>query len=163
MPGPPKKLFAIKKAEGNPGHQVLNEGPKWDGKFGPPPKWIGKEGRKMWQRMVPLLESKGLQSSAYYANLAGFCKNWDRMVTAEIIREEKGDTFEILREAGTNDDGTPKFVCTYVAQRPEVAIALKSWDRIKGFGALFGLSPADAQRVVIPTRRRGTMRQELAG
>lgn len=155
------KPYLIKKGEGNRGKRKLNPGPSFEGGYGSAPKWLGPHGKKLWRQLVPQLEMKGLAANVYRTALLGFCSAWDKVVSCETILAEKGNTFEILKEAGVDKDGNPKFVCTYIAQRPEVAIVLKNWDKIRQFGALFGFSPADSQRVVMPKPEERSLRDEL--
>ena len=163
MPGPPPKPYLVKKREGNPGHQKLNPGPAYSGDFGPAPKWLGSHGRKLWKQVGPQLKEQGLCASVYRTALLGLCANWQKVVSCETVLAEKGPTYEILKEAGKDADGNPKYVCTYIAQRPEVAMAFKAWDKIRQFGALFGFSPADVQKVVVEKAKEQSLREELMG
>ena len=104
-----------------------------------------------------------MAASVYRTALLGLCSNWQKVVAAETILHKKGNTYEILREAGKDADGNPKFVCSYICQRPEVSIAFKAWDKVKAFGALFGFSPADVQRVVVDQPKEESLRDELMG
>lgn len=162
MRGRPAKPYLIKVREGNPGHQKLNPGPGYKGEFGSAPSWLGKHGKKLWHELGKELTEQGLSASVYRPSLLGLCANWQRVVECEIILKENGNTFDIMKEAGRDEQGNPKFVRTYVQQRPEVSIAMKAWDKVRTFSAVFGLSPADCQKIVVPKSPQKSLKEELS-
>jgi phage terminase small subunit len=109
------------------------------------------------------LEAQGLAANVYRTALLGLCANWDKVVSCETTLREKGATFEILKEAGKDENGDAKFVTTFVAQRPEVGMAFKAWDKVRQFGGLFGFSPADVQKVAAKQPEPKSLREELMG
>jgi len=161
MPGPPKKPYLVAKAEGNPGKRKLKEGPKFQQGFGSPPRGVKGEARKLWKTLAPELEKKGLSAKVYRPALEGLCKMYQRAILADDIINDKGMTFETLKEAGVDKEGNPKFVVTYVGQRPEVSIAQKSWLAVKSFCAEFGLTPAANGKIVVPKTARESLRDLL--
>ncbi|MCI0418839.1 MAG: phage terminase small subunit P27 family, partial [Acidobacteria bacterium] len=123
--------------QGNRGHEAkaaLNKGPDWSGKFGSCPKWLTGEGRRLWRKLAPALEEKGLSASVYAPILGGLCSHYARWREAETILDEKGLTMTV-GEGG------------YTQQRPEVSVAQKSWSLFAAACARFGLSPADVSKV----------------
>jgi P27 family predicted phage terminase small subunit len=161
MPGPPPKPYLVKIAEGNPGHQKLNPGPEFTPGIPKPPSMLKGTGRKLWKRLAEQLHAQGLMTEEFGTELEGLCFNYSRAIEAEKVLHEKGMTFEILKEAGVDSQGNPKFVCTYVGQRPEVSIAQKSWQAVNTFAGKFGLSPADQGKIVVPNLKKPTLKERI--
>lgn len=141
MPGPTKTPVNLRILQGNRGHEAksaLNRGADWQGKFGPCPKWLPEEGRKLWRLLVPRLEAKGLSAQVYAPLLGGLCRYYARWRQAEAVLDAQGLTMTV------GDGG-------YTQQRPEVSISQKSWGLFAAACARFGLSPADVSKVQGPT------------
>lgn len=151
MSGPPRKPVALKLLEGNRGHQsqkILNKGPDWHDSFGPCPKHLKGEARKLWKKLVPQLASKNLAAEVYRPALEGLCRNYARALQAEAILDSQGLTMSFQK----SEDGT-----VYEQQRPEVSIAQKSWQAVKAFAAEFGLTPAAVSKIQMPTKKERSL------
>lgn len=147
MPGPPRKPVALKLLEGNRGHQsqkILNKGPDWHDEFGPCPKHLAGEARKLWKKLVPQLASKNLAAEVYRPALEGLCKNYARALQAEAVLDQEGLTMTVGEQG-------------YLQQRPEVSIAQKSWQAVKAFAAEFGLTPAAVSKIQMPTKKERSL------
>jgi len=93
------------------------------------------EAKREWARIAPELESLGLLTIVDRAALAGYCQAYARAMQAEQRVQKKGLIF-------TTNTG-------YVQQRPEVAIAQKSWQLVRAFAAEFGLTPSSRSRIEV--------------
>jgi len=84
--GPLPKPAALKALEGNPGKRALNlaEGINPEIKIPSMPKHLGKEARKEWLRITPLLEELGLISGLDRAALALYCNAVGRLTELEM-------------------------------------------------------------------------------
>jgi P27 family predicted phage terminase small subunit len=98
------------------------------------PEWLGELGREKWEQMLPLLEDvPGLMKPAYVDHLALYCEAYEEF---RLSRDE-------IKEHGAI--ATTQTGACY--QHPNVGRKNKAIQRMRQFGALFGLSPADATRV----------------
>lgn len=135
--GPVPKPTKLKLIEGNPGKRPLNQNePKPEPIAPDPPKWLTGEAKKEWLRVAPELEKLGLLTRVDMAALAGYCQAYATWVKAEKILKKEGLTF-------TTPNG-------YIQQRPEVSIAQKSLQIVRGFCAEFGLTPSARSRMSLP-------------
>ena len=151
MPGPPRRPVHLKILEGNRGHQsqkILNKGPDWHDSFGPCPKYLKGDARRLWKKLTPQLAAKNLAAQVYRPALEGLCRNYARALQAEAVLDEKGLTMAFQK----SEDGT-----TYEQQRPEVSIAQKSWQAVKAFAAEFGLTPAAVSKIQMPTKKERSL------
>ena len=83
--GPLPKPTALKALEGNPGKRALNlaDGVNPRVEIPSPPAHLGKEARKEWKRIAPLLEELGLISGLDRAALALYCQAVGRLSELE--------------------------------------------------------------------------------
>jgi len=135
-PGPARKPTQLKIIQGNPGHQKLNHAEPHPTPVAPTrPDWLEPEAKREWGRITPELERLGLLTLVDRGALAAYCQAWGRAVGAEKFLAAMGLTF-------TTPNG-------YVQQRPEVAIAQKSWQLVRAFCAEFGLTPSARSRLSV--------------
>jgi P27 family predicted phage terminase small subunit len=135
-PGPARKPTHLKIVQGNPGHQKLNRAePKPTPTAPTRPDWLEPEAKREWSRITPELERLGLLTVVDRGALAAYCQAWGRAVAAEKVLTTYGLTFS-----------TPN---GYLQQRPEVAIAQKSWQLVRAFAAEFGLTPSARSRLSV--------------
>jgi P27 family predicted phage terminase small subunit len=135
-PGPARKPTQLKIIQGNPGHQKLNKAEPKPAPVAPSrADWLPAEAKREWSRIVPELERLGLLTVVDRGALHGYCQAWARAVAAEKVLTAHGLTF-------TTPNG-------YVQQRPEVAIAQKSWQAVRAFAAEFGLTPSARSRLSV--------------
>jgi P27 family predicted phage terminase small subunit len=158
MPGGrPPKPGILKLVEGNKGKRKIRLGPQYDKGFGSCPKRLIGEARKLWRSLAPQLESKGLSAKVFRPALEGLCVNYARALEAEEILREKGFSIEIDR---VDKSGNP--IGTYLQQRPEVAIAQKSWHLVKLFLVEFGLTPSSIGKVDAKNEEEKSLEELLA-
>ena len=141
-PGPVPKPTTLKEKAGNPGKRPLNAAePKVPVPTSVPyaPRFLSKEGKAEWRRMVKFLIDAGLYSEVDRAALAMYCSAWARWVAAERKIAELGS---LVR---TTDKG-------YEHQSAWVSISNKAADQLRKMIAEFGLSPAQRSRVVAMDR-----------
>lgn len=135
--GPLPKPTALKVLEGNPGKRPLNRAEPKPRPVAPKcPAWLLLEAKREWRRVAPELERLGLLTVVDGTALAGYCQAYARWREAEAALSEHGLTF-------ATDKG-------YVCVRPEVAIAQRSLQLVKGFCAEFGLTPSSRGRMTLP-------------
>ena len=150
MPGPAPKPTALKLLEGNPGHQKVNRRePKPPEGMPTRPEWLLPEAKREWVRVTSDLASLGLLVRVDRARLAGYCQAWARAVKYEQYIEEHGETF-------VSGNGYRQAV-------PEVAMLEKAWERVKAFGASFGLSPVDRTKLSTPEPKRDALEAMMNG
>jgi P27 family predicted phage terminase small subunit len=129
------KPTQLRIIEGNPGHRPLQKNEPKPTPVAPTrPDWLDPEAKREWGRIVPELERLGLLTLVDRGALAAYCQAWGRAVQAEKVLAG-GLTF-------TTPNG-------YVQQRPEVAIAQKSWQLVRAFAAEFGLTPSARSRLSV--------------
>lgn len=136
--GRPPKPTVIKLIEGDRSH---GKSVMLENEFKPDkgsikcPSWLDKYAKQEWKRIAPELEEKGVLTSIDTTTLAAYCQCYSRWRKAEEFIQKNGDTFET--EKG------------YVAQRPQVNIAIQSLKMLNSFAVEFGLTPSSRTRVAM--------------
>ena len=97
------------------------------------PEFLGKIGRREWNRIGPELVEKGVLTAADMASFAGYCASLERAIRAEEMIRDEGYTLE-----------TPQ---GFEQARPEVSIARQAWAEVRKFGQEFGITPSSRTRV----------------
>lgn len=131
------KPTAIKRLEGNPGNRPLPNEPVFSAVFPKkPPKWLSKEAKKLWNELVPQLQSiPGLIQCVDISAVELLCESYAQWKDAAQVIQEYGAVF-------TTPNG-------YIQQRPEVAIAQKNAKLVKELLSEFGLTPSSRSRINI--------------
>lgn len=150
--GPLPKPTALKLLEGNPGKRALNlsDGVNPRVQIPSPPDHLGKEAKKEWKRIAPLLEELGLISSLDRAALALYCQAVGRLSELEMAFNGKVATHVA--------DGMTYFDAVFAASRvttpsgyeqQSVIVNLIAGHRLQVHRHLahFGLSPSARARV----------------
>ena len=98
--GPLPKPAALKLLEGNPGKRALNlsDGVNPRVQIPSAPDHLGKEARKEWKRITPLLEELGLISGLDRAALALYCQAVGRLSELEMAFNGK------VKQRGSTSD-----------------------------------------------------------
>ena len=137
MAGRPPVPTRLKVIRGNPGKRPLPKGEPQP-TIGIPtrPGWLSPEAKREWNRVVVELAELGLLAKIDRALISAYCQCWATYVSAIRLIHERGMTFE-----------TPS---GYVAQRPEVAIALRNLEKMNQLSGKFGLSPSDRSKMAMP-------------
>src|SRR5262245_33110551 len=147
MTGPPPKPYLLKKAEGNPGKRRLTPGPAYEP--GPPrcPKLLKGEARKLWRELVPELHEQGLLAKVNRTALVGLCQTYGNVIAAEKILAKEGLTYESKHG--------------YRCLRPEVTMAQKGWQLVRGFLQEFGLTPSSQGKIVVPNLKKPPVKERM--
>lgn len=141
MAGPPPKPTNLRILQGNPGKRPLPKGePQPRVVAMTCPRWLLPEGKREWRRVAPELKRMGLATVVDRTALSAYCQAYARWRQAEEILSREGLVFETASG--------------YLAPRPEVAIAQKSMQLMKGFLTEFGFTPASRTRISLPEQRQ---------
>lgn len=150
--GPLPKPTALKALEGNAGKRPLDltagVNPKIE--IPTPPRHLGKEARKEWLRITPLLEELGLISGLDRAALALYCQAAGRLAELETAFNGK---VALLVAKGV-DYADAVYECSYsvtpsgyAQQSVIVQLIGKHREQLNRYLMHFGLSPAARGRV----------------
>ena len=143
--GPKPQHPTLKKLRGNPGQRKLNEDfPKPDPTRPACPRWLDKEAKAEWKRIVPALHEVGMITKVDRTALAGYCSAYSRWRRAEEALRD-GFTYQYI------DTGFK----TKEAVKPEVKIAQESLKQVRMFCAEFGLTPSSRGRMQVPDLPKG--------
>ena len=103
------------------------------------PSWLNVDAKKMWKRLMPILEKDGLLTIVDLEAFAGACQSYGTYVECEKALKEKGRILITFNG--------------YEQLRPEVTIGNAALKAFKGFCGEFGLTPS--ARAGIPLDERG--------
>jgi P27 family predicted phage terminase small subunit len=109
-----------------------------------PPKWLRKEGRRIWDRLSPPLQAAKLLTQADAETFARYCRNFARWIDAEKAIDKEGATYESESQWGKLKRVNPVFLIADRLERQLLAIE----DR-------FGLNPAERQRIFAARAQTG--------
>ena len=125
----------LKLLRGNPGRRPIVDEPEPEvaAECPAPPEYLLADAALEWKRIAPELWRLGLLTLLDVTALAGYCTSVARWREAEAWLKENGTTV-VLRDK----DGRVK----YVQKAPQVAIAKEALERVKSFGAQFGMTPS---------------------
>jgi len=136
--GPAPEPTQLRLLKGNPSKTpVDSEEPKPRPIAPSCPRWLSKDARREWRRLVKELEPLGLLTVIDGMALATLCEEWATYAWAQKVLSEQGHTYEYTNKAGE----------TNIIARPEVAIAHKAFTAIKAMCAEFGLTPSARSRI----------------
>ncbi len=110
-----------------------------------PPKWLKREGLRIWHRLAPALQSAKLLTQADAETFARYCRNFARWLDAQKAIDKEGATYESESQWGKLKRVNPVFL---IADRVERQL-LAAEDR-------FGLNPAERQRIFAARAQTGT-------
>ncbi len=130
--GPTPKLYAVKKAEGNPGRRPLNPGPSYRTKRPKCPADLTGEGRRIFKQLAPVLYEKSLLTEATIPAFITLCE------IGEIMR---------LAKAAIKSDGLYLKGQRGVRVNPAVGIFNTTIAQFRYYLTEFGLTPASLQKV----------------
>jgi P27 family predicted phage terminase small subunit len=150
--GPLPKPAALRVLEGNAGKRSLDlsAGVNPRIEIPSPPKHLGKEARKEWKRITPILEELGLISGLDRAALALYCQAAGRLAELEesfngqvALKEGEGMSYaDAVYDA--SHSVTPS---GYAQQSVLVQLIGKHREQLNRYLMHFGLSPAARGRV----------------
>jgi P27 family predicted phage terminase small subunit len=104
------------------------------------PKWLIGEGKKCWDRIVPILHKSGLATELNRETLALLCAAWADFVDADQQLCDSADKNGKRALTIETSNGTP-------IQNPLLSIRRAAWEQVYKAAACFGLTPADLSRV----------------
>jgi P27 family predicted phage terminase small subunit len=141
--GPPPKPTKLKVAAGNPGKRPLNQREPDPEVAAPPmPGWLSDRAKVEWKRITPELVTLGIVSRIDQAALAAYCQAVAELeqATRTIDAEGRVCVWPILDKDGDK-------IGERLKSHPAVQQQRDAMQRVKGFLAEFGLSPASRSRV----------------
>jgi len=104
------------------------------------PTWLTGEGRRIWDRLVPLLKPLGLATVIDANPLARYCDGLAKWIKAKAFLDEHGDTYVVRDETGT---------IKYIAQFPQVSIYRNLSLHLTRLEQEFGLTPSARTRIAV--------------
>lgn len=150
--GPLPKPAALRVLEGNPGKRSLDLSAGVNPAIAVPdaPRHLGREARKEWKRITPLLEELGLISGLDRAALALYCQTAGRLAELETAFNRKVD-----QKVGAGMDYSDavyevSYATTpsgYAQQSVIVQLISRNREQLHRYLQHFGLSPAARGRV----------------
>lgn len=150
--GPLPKPAALKALEGNPGKRALDLSAGVNPRVEVPsvPRHLGKEARKEWARITPILEELGLISGLDRAALALYCQAVGRL--SELETAFNGMVSRLVDEGADYADAVYRasYAVTpsgYAQQSVIVQLIGKHREQLNRYLMHFGLSPAARGRV----------------
>jgi P27 family predicted phage terminase small subunit len=154
MRGRKPKPTYLKILEGNPGQRPLNKNEPKPKRVRPScPRWLSKEAKAEWSRVVPELDRLGLLTLVDRAALSGYCESWAEYREAREWVHNHGSSYPIFERDEDNnikhdDRGQP--ILRYMQQVPQVSIAHRALEQIRAFCSEFGLTPSARSRMHVP-------------
>ena len=146
------KPTALKLLEGNPGKRALDlsDGVNPRVEIPDAPKHLGKEARKEWKRITPILEELGLISGLDRTALGLYCQTVGRLhelemaFNGQVSRLEGEDTSYVDAVYKASHAVTPS---GYAQQSVLVQLIKSHREQVSRYLMHFGLSPAARARV----------------
>jgi P27 family predicted phage terminase small subunit len=132
--GPAPKPTAVRLYEENLGKRPLNPLEPRPRVIEPPcPSHLDVEGRRMWRKLVPILQRMRVLTEADGIALGNLCDSYSTMVQAQ----------KKLRETGM----LLKTPSGYVQQNPLISIVSSSMETVNKLAKEFGFTPAARTRI----------------
>lgn len=131
--GPKPKPTAVSAFLGDPGHRLAGR----KDEVVPPtlesvpvaPGWLGDKGKEKWAELAAPLHAIGCLAETDQDALAMYCEAWDDLFAAKVMIAKDG-------VVATGEKGGQ-----YI--HPAVNVKNAAITRIRQFGALFGIGPAN--------------------
>lgn len=132
--GPRPKPTKLHILHGNPGKRNRDTGePIPDDKMPTCPSWLGREGKREWNRMSKELHRLGILTGIDRAAFACYCQCWERFYMAEKAIQLHGAT--ITTEKGN------------IIQSPYVGMSNTALKIMRQYLIEFGLTPSSRSKV----------------
>jgi len=111
----------------------------------PMPRWLSKEAKAEWKRIVPDLLALGVLTRVDRTALAAYCQAHAELVEATRLLEAEGRILgvPVFNKAG-DQTGTVK------KAHPAVRLQRDAFARVKVFLGEFGLTPATRAKLAVP-------------
>ena len=65
-----------------------------------PPRWISKEGKKIWKKVFPIVSNMGIMKESDITALARYCDSMARYKNAQSFIQEHGETYSTTNKFG---------------------------------------------------------------
>lgn len=101
------------------------------------PRWLHREAKREWRRIVPELLTLGLLSQIDRAALAAYCEAYAEWWEADRTIREEGRYQTFITKTGSE----------YRQVHPAVGVKNNAIDRMRRFASEFGMTPAARTRV----------------
>lgn len=111
--------------------------PSFDQRRPQKPMWLIGEGKKLWEKLVPILHRAGLASQVNRETLAMLCDSWARYREACEKLDKEGAVLVSVNQKGGD----------YEYQSPWMSIRNTMFDQVKKMAACYGMTPADIANV----------------
>jgi P27 family predicted phage terminase small subunit len=132
--GRPPTPTRLKILRGNPGKRPLNQAePQPAARMPTCPDWLDDAAREKWAELAPELFRLGLLTAIDGDALAGYCQAWAEFKAA--TQTLRGTDRTIMTEKGNT------------IAHPAVGIQRGAMERMRAFGAPFGLDPSSRSRL----------------
>ena len=126
--GPKPQPTALRLLHGSRAKPVNEPQPARLSAVPDPPAWLGDVAASVWREEAPKLHSLGLLTSIDLRALSLYCEAWDELFQARKSIEKHG-LIAVSEKGGAY-------------QHPSVGLKNRAIQRIKQFGAEFGMSPS---------------------
>lgn len=114
-----------------------------------PPKWLKKEGLRIWQRLAPTLTAAKLLTQADAETFARYCRNFARWLKMEAVLDAEGETYETETYGAALEEGAAAKPGTKLKRaHPAFLIADRLERQLLAAEDRFGLNPAERQRIM---------------
>lgn len=173
--GPPRKPTELKIVQGVPGgeHKLNKHEPKpKKTQNAKPPRWLGKEGKKIWKIVVPKLESLKIMSEIDINALGRYCDMLPRWIEARNWLDEHGQYFPVYyplspKQVDAELEGkTVKKIVKNMKLWPQVKLYRELSTELSRLEAQFGMTPASRSAIstlVTPGDNPNDFRERLYG
>ncbi len=150
--GRPPKPAHLKVIDGNPGKRRLAPTVKAPPSRPRAPEWLPSYAKTVWRRLVPLLDEMGILTTVDRETMASYC----------IAVNKLKESTEALAKTGYLVQGRRK---GEAVKNPAAQHQREAMHEIATFSSMFGLSPADRQRLGDPASaaKAGDLETILAG
>lgn len=109
-----------------------------------PPRWMAKEAKTEWQRVMPILAERRILTVADLGSLENYCVAIGTVRQMERHLRRHGHVFETFKETSEGDA-----VCLGMKRNPAVGIQSDAMTRARLLAAELGLTPVSRSRPAI--------------
>ncbi len=135
MPGPPPTPTKVLQLRGSWRGNARGDEPQPSDDAPEPPEWLDAGARKIWSRLLPLLEGMKLASRTDEGLIARYCQTFSLYVTAQA-------DLALVEKLKKKKKVTNREWRTIELAESRIDIAFKASDRLDKMGAQLGLTPA---------------------
>lgn len=111
-----------------------------------PPEYLGEEGKREWNRVIPQLQSRGILNVTDRGSITAYCLEWETYIEAKIN----------LRKEGVYQPMTNKGGSEYMAVNPNVQVANKALANFIRIATEFGFTPSSRTRISVSGAKKNS-------